>query len=322
MARGLSPQQRAAIVLRPCPECSAPVGEPCRDGSSLKHGFHSQRRAAAETALRQLDREALAHTITQTKRRLTLAGTLVDLGGALVARSGATPAERQDVAAFDAMLSQFDALSPGSRTARVSRARPAEARDYLTAPPPQAPAWTLAPSAHEPSIHRYDVRIRDRDAMVAVTVQTRALEAITDEVRCHPYLETGGILLGRLDGTRRTIIDASVPGPNAVRKRDSYRPDLNHDRAVVARASREWAGDVGCVGSWHSHPAPGGSTKPSHFDAQRIAELAEQVHRPLLCLATRDPLSGWRNPRLTVWIYTPAQPGDLWAELERATVMT
>ncbi len=99
--------------------------------------------------------------------------------------------------------------------------------------------------------------------------------------------ETGGILIGYLDGKRKTIyitrqIDApagSVGWPYAFRMGVGDVPE--QIRSIMQRTG----GLIGYVGEWHSHPT--GSHRPSSTDQTAMRQLSvnlSRLHRPTFIL--------------------------------------
>src|SRR5689334_3712677 len=75
--------------------------------------------------------------------------------------------------------------------------------------------------------------------------------------------ETGGILLGHHhDDGRLVVTTAGDPGPQAVRRRASFRRDQAHGQALADAA---WSHDRSVwLGDWHTHPR--GPVQPSTVD--------------------------------------------------------
>lgn len=104
--------------------------------------------------------------------------------------------------------------------------------------------------------------------------------------------ETGGILLGRCDGTVAVVTSIVGPGPSAEHDHTSFDPDQPWQVAEVARryAERPYASEY--LGDWHSHPY--GRAEPSITDwwvAARIARYrAARNPKPLMmiCSATDE----------------------------------
>jgi integrative and conjugative element protein (TIGR02256 family) len=117
-------------------------------------------------------------------------------------------------------------------------------------------------------------------------------------------LETGGILLGRGPSPRGLIdvIDAGDPGPDAMRRPDSFMRDLAHAQALADSAWQEshaiW------IGEWHTHPKTG--AEPSSRDFVTYAELLTEPELQFTVfvsiIVTPGPDSDWADPTLTAWL--------------------
>lgn len=116
---------------------------------------------------------------------------------------------------------------------------------------------------------------RMRDVLSALTPRVviaasahAAIEAVCADAT--DGLETGGILLGHqhADG-HLSVTVAGDPGPNAERRRRSFRRDHDHAQALAGAAYAHdrsvWLGD------WHTHPA--GPEHPSPVDLRSYVEV-------------------------------------------------
>ena len=108
--------------------------------------------------------------------------------------------------------------------------------------------------------------------------------------------ETGGVLVGHVDASGRTVITAMVgPGPQALRTRTRFRRDGAYAQAEVDRLYGESAGRDDYAGEWHSHPV---SVGPSVIDRGSMAWIGGnkqyQRARPLLVIMQRAGTQGWR----------------------------
>lgn len=105
-------------------------------------------------------------------------------------------------------------------------------------------------------------------------------------------VETGGILLGLVDVSARSIHIAAALSP----PHDSVEEEVGFERGVagveasIARAGKKTMDQIRYVGEWHSHP-PKASTMPSIIDFGQLAWLAELLmveQRPGLMLIVGD----------------------------------
>lgn len=99
-------------------------------------------------------------------------------------------------------------------------------------------------------------------------IKGSALQKIIDQAeRDYPY-ETCGLLLGKSEGSLRTVFGAyETPNANHDRKQDRYeiRPE---DYLKAEKRAREFNLDI--VGVYHSHPDH--PDRPSQFDLERAFE--------------------------------------------------
>lgn len=96
--------------------------------------------------------------------------------------------------------------------------------------------------------------------------------------------ETGGILVGKLDGDYSLIEYATGPGPTAQHAFQSFKRDGNYSQTrldiIVARSQ----GEYDYIGEWHSHPKRVG---PSFRDRAAMRWIANNRN-----YATRYPIMG------------------------------
>jgi integrative and conjugative element protein (TIGR02256 family) len=113
--------------------------------------------------------------------------------------------------------------------------------------------------------------------------------------------ETGGILLGSVEGGRAVIRHAGRRGPAAVRSSVFFLRDLLHARQL-AQHVYDVDGSV-WIGEWHTHP--GGGAHPSEADLRTYArhladrELGFAVF--VSFIVTPGP-AGWDTPVLNAWM--------------------
>lgn len=90
--------------------------------------------------------------------------------------------------------------------------------------------------------------------------------------------ETGGVLIGSFDATRRTgHVVRALPAPPDSRQAPTYfergAKDLRRDIDEIARRT---VGMLGYLGEWHSHP-PGAAARPSAEDENVWAHLSRHI---------------------------------------------
>ena len=104
---------------------------------------------------------------------------------------------------------------------------------------------------------------------------------IEEECRSSPDGETGGVLIGRVEGHRATVTRATGPGPGAERRATIFRRDVEFTQAELDKAAEELGGDGLYIGEWHSHLVP--STVPSATDIESLVGIAEAPHYLTRC---------------------------------------
>ncbi|MHB8742709.1 MAG: Mov34/MPN/PAD-1 family protein [Sulfuricaulis sp.] len=92
--------------------------------------------------------------------------------------------------------------------------------------------------------------------------------------------ETGGILLGYIDQTSKTIylVDALPAPDDSVEDSGSFERGKDGLSAAVDLVSQLTAEVVGYIGEWHSHP-DGCSTNPSGMDITQLIFLAKHLRQ-------------------------------------------
>jgi integrative and conjugative element protein (TIGR02256 family) len=101
----------------------------------------------------------------------------------------------------------------------------------------------------------------------------------------HAPQETGGILVGRRQGSEVLVVAASDAGPNAVSTPERFVRDGEHcQRFLAEQVARHGEDPIDYIGEWHSHP--GASADPSPRDLASLEEIAQDPQ-----YLTRCPVS-------------------------------
>jgi integrative and conjugative element protein (TIGR02256 family) len=137
-----------------------------------------------------------------------------------------------------------------------------------------------------------------------VRLGDRALATIVHEAPASSDgRETGGILLGFDAGplTEALVMEAGDPGPQAERRQDFFRRDVEHAQRLAdeafTRTTSRW------IGEWHTHPH--GDLAPSRKDLRtyrgflRDPELAFDSFVAVIVGPGDD---GWTKPRAAAWL--------------------
>ena len=107
--------------------------------------------------------------------------------------------------------------------------------------------------------------------------------------------ETGGMLVGRLNGNCVLIEHATRPGPKAQRSPHRFKRDGDYSQEVLDNIVAESKGEYDYIGEWHSHPAKSG---PSAQDVAAMRWIASNnryaIDRPILVLCTSKSVDTWQ----------------------------
>lgn len=105
-----------------------------------------------------------------------------------------------------------------------------------------------------------------------VNVFLSAMRFMRAEIRRAHGLETGGALVGMLQGETLHVIDACGPGPNSKLTRFDVTIDGEYATNFCDRAFESSGGALDYVGDWHCHT--GWSLEPSARDRKAMAQMA------------------------------------------------
>ena len=81
------------------------------------------------------------------------------------------------------------------------------------------------------------------------------LQTILAETLAFAPYETGGMLLGYVNGSHRVVTALIEAGPEAKHSRDRMLPDNAYQQAKLRSHFEETGGRESFLGEWHSHPA-------------------------------------------------------------------
>jgi integrative and conjugative element protein (TIGR02256 family) len=131
-------------------------------------------------------------------------------------------------------------------------------------------------SSHLP-FHQTPVAI---DAIPSrVHVSTDAFQFIQREIQQWHGVETGGVLVGYLEGEQFVITHASDPGPRGRRRRRSVQIDGAFATEFCHDLESRSGGSVYYLGDWHVHPV--GSLSLSPRDRHAAKALVEAAVSPV-----------------------------------------
>ena len=106
-----------------------------------------------------------------------------------------------------------------------------------------------------------------------VIIDNSVLNAIRDETKQKPKIETGGVLLGKLNDDKKVEIKfASGPGPNAVRTETEFIKDIKFSQTFIDEHYKNHGTNAAYIGEWHYHPS--NDNRPSHTDIKSLSNIA------------------------------------------------
>ena len=131
--------------------------------------------------------------------------------------------------------------------------------------------------------------------------------AIVTEVASSPTVETGGILIGRIESNIAIVEKATGPGPNAIRKAKHFERDIEFAQAELNAAT---ANCSVYLGEWHSHLVP--VPEPSCRDTLSMTGIAEADNYGTRCPVMM--ICGYDAKKATVgelraWVFPQASSG-------------
>lgn len=129
----------------------------------------------------------------------------------------------------------------------------------------------------------------------SVRLSRAAADRILAESAARHPLETGGILIGRLDADRAEVADAVGPGPAAEHGPARFVRDGLHAQAELDALYARSGGRHDYLGEWHSHPAPVGPSPRERASISWISRNpAYNCPHPLLFICLRSPRGKWQ----------------------------
>lgn len=140
-------------------------------------------------------------------------------------------------------------------------------------------------------------------ARICISAAVRA--QLNKEARAWAPRESGGMLIGAIDGDTARVVRVSGPGPAADHTPDGFLRDGEHSQAALDAAVRESVGALDYLGEWHSHPIAVGASSRDARSMRAIAhDSAYQRREPILIVLLAERRSWrlqgyqWRDDRL------------------------
>lgn len=161
-----------------------------------------------------------------------------------------------------------------------------------------------------------DLVLPDQTGEYEVRISGRALNEMRTEARRgrrvrEDRVETGGMLLGSLDGATQTIYVDSVsgPSPDSHLSRTYFDHGTEGTQDIIDVFRRTTADRVGFVGMWHTHPF--GPASPSETDELGMSEIValDGTGRRALMVILGGPEDVWRS-----WLDSGGAP-DVYARV-------
>ena len=105
-----------------------------------------------------------------------------------------------------------------------------------------------------------------------VVIKKGVIALFEEEVDKAAGLETGGILMGYLDGHKICITKASKAGPKAIHDEIYFKADPDYIDMFIDMEVANSKGRIQYLGEWHTHPQV--EPYPSTVDLDSITDIA------------------------------------------------
>lgn len=125
---------------------------------------------------------------------------------------------------------------------------------------------------------------------LTVYITEKAYQQIQSEVRRHPGVETGGIMMGLRTPTALIVTAVTGPGPHAEHLPNSIRFDEDYCTKKANQLEKNGT-LLRYIGDWHTHPFT--KLKPSKVDKRSFTLKAVTHYRtpnPLMIITGPEPL--------------------------------
>jgi len=120
-------------------------------------------------------------------------------------------------------------------------------------------------------------------------------------------LETGGLLFGYCSEKNQVVVTDMVgPGPKAIHRKWTFRPDYDFHREESVRIYNESAGIITYLGDWHSHPSD--AAYMSFLDKRALRNIARfksnYIDCPIMLILGRNSRKNSTEWAAGVWRIT------------------
>jgi len=106
-------------------------------------------------------------------------------------------------------------------------------------------------------------------------------------------LETGGVLMGYVQGSEAVITNWIAAGPQARHSRSYFEPDYEFQEDEISRIYRASGRVTTYLGDWHSHP--GGTLALSRTDRRTLRRISNhskaRAKQPLMMIVAGREMS-------------------------------
>lgn len=123
----------------------------------------------------------------------------------------------------------------------------------------------------------------DRNASWTVRISDRAHQKILKDCADYPFVETGGILVGRISEIQEAFVVTDVlPAPqDSIRSESRFILGIRNVKKMLADYASSCNYALYCLGSWHSHLT---NAPPSECDLQTATRIADGRIAPSVLL--------------------------------------
>jgi len=125
------------------------------------------------------------------------------------------------------------------------------------------------------------------------------VSTLSEKMRAFGELETGGCLVGTIDGNRWTILAASDPPPDSIHEPAAFERGI---AGLEEWLESQFALGRDYLGEWHTHPHELSSPEPSFADLDTHVAAAKRFDRALLLVILAVSPD---NPQITATIVEP-----------------
>lgn len=107
--------------------------------------------------------------------------------------------------------------------------------------------------------------------------------------------ETGGILVGKIEGKTVIIQKAIGPGPKAIHGRNNFIRDGDYSQERLNKYVKRTIGEFDYIGEWHSHPLDNGpSAKDLNSMIYILHDRKYAIKQPILGLSILESAGIWK----------------------------